>query len=181
MTSNKFGGNKHKKYKKVRDNDKKEDIPFKEGNMIYANVIKLLGGSRVLVKCDDKITRQGIIPGSMFKRVWIKQNDVLLVQVDELAKGNCYIVYKYDDSQVRKLRLDNSLDFMIDKSESGDIIFGDEEEFDEIETTQSVVPNKSIKKDRELQRSSDRTNKGDGDINDKPASIDNEEINFDEL
>lgn len=37
----------------------------------YAQVVKMLGGGRVLVQCYDGVTRQGLIRGTMRRRVWI--------------------------------------------------------------------------------------------------------------
>src|SRR5579883_3109158 len=125
--SNRFGGNKHKRYKKKPTLDKKEEVPFKDGNKIYAQVKNRLGGKRVQVMCDDGIVRQAIIPGAMYKRTWLNPGDVLLVQVEEILKGDCAIVYKYNDTQVRKLKAEKALGFKLEEA-NGDnnIIFGDD-------------------------------------------------------
>lgn len=109
--TNRFGGNKHKKYKKGSSDDKKEDTPYKNGNMIYAQVKSRLGGKRILVTCDDKVDRQAIIPGSMYKRQWLNEGDILLVQTADILGGDCCVVYKYNESEIRKLKSENAINF----------------------------------------------------------------------
>lgn len=184
--SNRFGGNRHKRYKKNPTGDKREEIPYKEGNKIYAQVKNRLGGKRVQVTCDDGILRQAIIPGAMYKRTWLNAGDVVLVQVEEMFKGDCSIVYKYNDTQVRKLKAEKALGFKIDESNGGsDIIFGDDDQYDsdeeedifnKIDQEVSNIPNKETRKQQQMKRENDRNKKQDVDINDVP-----DEVNFDDL
>lgn len=139
--TNRFGGNKHKKYKKGSSNEKKEDTPYKNGDMIYAQVKSRLGGKRISVVCDDKVERQAIIPGSMYKRQWLNEGDILLVQTSEILGGDCSVVYKYNESEIRKLKSENALNFKkinIDPSADiqfadSDVIDSDEDVFDKID------------------------------------------------
>lgn len=146
--TNRFGGNKHKKYKKSSADDKKEDTPYKNDNMIYAQVKNKLGGKRILVVCDDKVVRQAIIPGSMYKRQWLNEGDILLVQTAEILGGDCSVVYKYNESEIRKLKSENALNFRkIDTDSNADIQFtdndainsDDEDVFDKIDKDTSNV------------------------------------------
>lgn len=185
--SNRFGGNKHKRYKKVATVDKREEIPYKEGNKVYAQVKTRLGGKRIQVVCDDGITRQAIIPGGMYKRTWLNPGDILLVQVEEMLKGDCTIVCKYNDSQIRKLKAEKSLGFKLEEysNDNSNVTFGDgenydsdEEEniFDKVDQEISIIPNKDSQKNSNLKRLNDRNKKQDVDINDVPENID-----FDDL
>ena len=145
--ANRFGGNKHKKYKKASSDDKKEDTPYKGDNMIYAQVKKRLGGKRVSVACDDKIDRQAIIPGSMYKRQWLNEGDILLVQTSEILGGDCSVVYKYNESEIRKLKSENALNFKRMNTDSNtdiqftdnDIVDSEEDVYDKIEKDTSNV------------------------------------------
>lgn len=47
----------------------------------YAQVVRMLGGGRAQLHCFDGVTRQGLIRGTMRRRVWI--NTV------------CYLYYYY--------------------------------------------------------------------------------------
>jgi initiation factor 1A len=37
----------------------------------YAQVVRMLGGGRVQLQCYDGVSRQGLIRGTMRRRVWI--------------------------------------------------------------------------------------------------------------
>lgn len=125
---NLFGGNKHKRYKKRPTVDKKEEVPYKENNNIYAQVRRRLGGKRVEVMCDDGVLRHAIIPGAMYKKVWLNDGNIVLVQLDEMLKGDCNIVYKYNDTQIKKLKSSGALNSIMNITEENNIVFGEDEE-----------------------------------------------------
>lgn len=56
---------------------KKIRLP-EEGEML-GRVIKLLGSDQVLVKCMDGITRRGRIRGKLKRRIWIRDNDIVII------------------------------------------------------------------------------------------------------
>lgn len=187
--ANQFGGSKHKRYKKKPTVSKKEEVPYKDGNRIYATVVSRLGGKRIKVMCDDNIDRQAIIPGSMYKRSWLNAGDVILVQVEDILKGDCTIVYKYNEVQIRKLKSEKAFGFKVEGSiHQDDIVFGDDDQMDsddeenvykEIDQLTISAPNKLGKKERDLKRLNDRSKKQDADINDLPEV--DKEIDFDNL
>jgi translation initiation factor 1A len=41
--------------------------------------LKMLGGENVMVKCTDGITRRGRIRGKLKRRVWIRDNDIVII------------------------------------------------------------------------------------------------------
>jgi len=45
---------------------------------MFGRVIKLLGGEHLLVKCADGVTRRGRIRGILKRRVWIRDNDIVI-------------------------------------------------------------------------------------------------------
>ena len=64
-----------------------------------------LGGSRCRVRCMDGKTRNCRIPGRLKRRLWVRDNDVVLVEPWEFGgdeKGD--IIFKYLPNQVRWLR-----------------------------------------------------------------------------
>jgi translation initiation factor 1A len=46
---------------------------------MFGRVIKLLGGENLLVKCADGVTRRGRIRGKLKRRVWIRDNDIVII------------------------------------------------------------------------------------------------------
>ena len=49
-----------------------------EGEM-FGRVLKMLGGENVMIKCMDGITRRGRIRGKLKRRVWIRDNDIVVI------------------------------------------------------------------------------------------------------
>ena len=44
---------------------------FKEDGQEYAQVLKMLGDGRASLSCYDGVARQGLVRGTMRRRVWI--------------------------------------------------------------------------------------------------------------
>lgn len=68
-------------------------------------VIQLLGYNRVKVKCGDGKVRVCRIPGRMIKKVWLRENDIVIVcpwdfQSDEKAD----VIWRYDRGEAKVLR-----------------------------------------------------------------------------
>lgn len=66
-------------------------------------VVRLLGNDRAIVKCTDGINRTSRIPGRMRKRVWIRQDDVVIVAPWDFQDAKADIVWRYNTGQVRFL------------------------------------------------------------------------------
>jgi initiation factor 1A len=103
---NKKGGKNFKKGKKngniVKAN--KLQLADRDENHEYAKVKRKLGNDRLEVECVlNNVTtiRQGIIPGSFIKRVWINVGDILLVQINPVNNKECFILYKYDNREAK--------------------------------------------------------------------------------
>ena len=72
---------------------------------------KLLGNERLMVKCQDGLTRLCRIRGKMKKRAWIRRGDIVLVspwnfQFD--TRGD--IIWRYKRNQVEWLRAEGYLE-----------------------------------------------------------------------
>jgi translation initiation factor 1A len=97
-----MGGNKRKKGKKMVQNDR--ELQFKEEMQEYGQTVRLLGDSRLEIQCLDGAKRMGHIRGTMRRRVWIAQGDVVLVALREHEKDKCDVILKYTEDEVRKLK-----------------------------------------------------------------------------
>ncbi len=79
-------------------------------NEVIGLVQQMLGTGRLRVKCLDGKVRLCRIPGRMRKRVWIREGDIVLVELGDVqsdTKGD--ISYRYTQDQVRWLRRENYL------------------------------------------------------------------------
>ncbi|MBL7056529.1 translation initiation factor eIF-1A [Candidatus Woesearchaeota archaeon] len=64
-----------------------------------------LGASRTRVRCFDGKTRICRIPGRLKRRLWVRENDILIIEPWEFSgdqKGD--ILYKYTPTQVQYLK-----------------------------------------------------------------------------
>ena len=80
-------------------------VKLPRGEQKLGIVTQLLGGSKMYVKCSDGKTRLCRIPGSKRRGMWVKLNDVVLVQpwdVQSDIRGD--IIYKYRGAQVNWLK-----------------------------------------------------------------------------
>ncbi len=70
-----------------------------------------LGGSRAKVRCLDGKTRVCRIPGRLKRHLWVRENDILIIEPWELGgdeKGD--IIFKYRLIQVNWLKRNGYLD-----------------------------------------------------------------------
>jgi translation initiation factor 1A len=98
-----IGGKKRKMGKKNHHNSERE-LVYKEEMQDYAQVLRLLGDSRLEVQCMDTVKRMAHIRGTMRKKVWIAMGDVVLVALREYESDKCDIILKYTEDEVRKLK-----------------------------------------------------------------------------
>ena len=79
-------------------------------NEVLGLVQQMLGTGRLRVKCLDGKVRMCRIPGRMRKRVWVREGDVVVVELGDVqsdTKGD--IKYRYTRDQVRWLERENYL------------------------------------------------------------------------
>ena len=108
------GGNKRKKGKNG-SSEIHRPIDYALEGQLYGQVSKTLGAGRFNVTCFERDERNNFIMsekichvcGKMRKRVWINENDIILVSVREFAKGKGDIIHKYTNDESRTLKKDN--------------------------------------------------------------------------
>lgn len=79
--------------------------PAPRGNQILGICEQRVGGSRMKVRCMDGKTRICRIPGRLKRKLWVRDNDILLIEPWENGgdeKGD--VIFKYKPIQVELLR-----------------------------------------------------------------------------
>ena len=66
------------KKKVLSESELKEHVKPQEGELL-GRVIKLVGGDNIIVKCTDGKVRTWRIRGKIKRRMWIRDNDLVLV------------------------------------------------------------------------------------------------------
>ncbi|WP_081477351.1 translation initiation factor eIF-1A [Methanocella arvoryzae] len=74
----------------------------REGELL-GTVINLLGGSRVLVRCMDSVTRMCRIRGKMKKRTWVREGDIVIVVPWDFQNDKGDIIWRYTGPQAEWL------------------------------------------------------------------------------
>lgn len=86
-------------------NEEIRRVKLPRGSEVIGVLEQRLGGSRCKVRCLDGNTRVCRIPGRLKRRLWVRENDIVLVEPWEFggdAKGD--IIFKYRPTQVYWLK-----------------------------------------------------------------------------
>ena len=100
IDTSEFSGNKAKKSKSYKE---EETLVYKTEDQVYAQVIKLLGSSRLEAFCYDGVQRQCTIRGNMRKRVYVNKDDIIIVSLRDFQDNKADVIHKYSESQKRSL------------------------------------------------------------------------------
>ncbi|MDD3043517.1 MAG: translation initiation factor eIF-1A [Methanosarcinaceae archaeon] len=74
--------------------------PLKDKNEILATVESLLGANRLKLRCMDGVVRMGRIPGSMKKRAWVREGDLVIAVPWAFQESKADVIWKYTKPQV---------------------------------------------------------------------------------
>ena len=100
-------------YARVRmsngDGDGQNDLRMPDDDEVFAEVVEMLGANRVKVRCADGKQRTARIPGRMQKRVWIREDDIVLVEPWDWQDEKADISWRYEKSEAEQLREEGHL------------------------------------------------------------------------
>ncbi|MHA1310724.1 MAG: translation initiation factor eIF-1A [Candidatus Helarchaeota archaeon] len=95
-------------------------VANKEDGEVYGVVLQTLGNSRMKVYCFDGKIRIARIRGKLVKRMWIREEDIVIVSPWEFQDNKADIVYRYTRNQISWLQRkgyipENYLENLMDK------------------------------------------------------------------
>jgi len=96
--------------RKVLNESALKQIRLPEEGELLGRVLKLLGSDQVMVKCTDDITRRGRIRGKLKRRVWIRDNDIVIIapwEFGQAERGD--ILWRYTLPQTDWLKQNNHI------------------------------------------------------------------------
>ena len=103
MVKNTRGGSGHKKSK----TEAPKEVPIKDSeSQTYGIVVKMLGNSRLTVRCEDSIERLGIIRGSIGRSTWFIPGMHILVSLRDFQDSKVDILHGYSYEDSKRLELD---------------------------------------------------------------------------
>lgn len=65
--------------RQVKSEGELKKIRLPEEGELFGRVLKMLGGENLVVKCLDGVTRRGRIRGKLKRRIWIRDNDIVII------------------------------------------------------------------------------------------------------
>lgn len=97
-----------KKYRNDED-QKVVRVKLPKGDEIMGIVEQRLGGNKMMVDCFDGKARNCRVPGRLRRKLWLRPNDVVIIEPWELDKNRGDIIFKYRPNQIRWLKKNNYL------------------------------------------------------------------------
>ncbi len=141
-------GGKRNKKKNNRDSNDKDIIlaqQTKDLFEVYGLVTKELGSNHLTVECSDNKIRRCLIRGKLRKRVWIKEKNIVLVEVYPNDPTEGMIKHKYNDKDARYLHAMGLIKFELTATDSNDCGYNFEMESDDSDSDSSDENIESIK------------------------------------
>ncbi len=93
-----------KKHANVGEVTLRVSLPYKPKGEIFAVAETFQGGSRLQVICEDGIRRMGRIPGKLRRRMWIRENDLLIVVPWSFQDSKADVKFRYTPTQTANLK-----------------------------------------------------------------------------
>jgi translation initiation factor 1A len=91
--------------RKVKNEGALERMVLPSVNDVLGIAVKMLGGERIMVKCQDGKERLCRVRGKLKRRVWIREGDVVLVSPwDFQSDTRGDIFWRYRKNQTEWLR-----------------------------------------------------------------------------
>lgn len=85
-------------------------LPKRDELEQFAIVLQLMGTDQVKCLCEDGTERQVRIPGKLKKRVWIRENDIILIKLWDFQPIKGDVVWRYLGNQVGWLKRNKKLE-----------------------------------------------------------------------
>ena len=91
--------------RQVKSEGELKKIRLPEEGELFGRVLKMLGGENLIVKCLDGTTRRGRIRGKLKRRIWIRDNDIVIIAPwDFKAEERGDILWRFTLPQVDWLK-----------------------------------------------------------------------------
>ena len=104
----------------MKSNKKKEEqapheqkitrVKLPRGKEILGIIEQRLGGNKMMVNCLDGKSRNCRVPGRLRRKLWLRPNDVVIVEPWELDKNKADILFKYRLNQIQWLKKNGYLE-----------------------------------------------------------------------
>ena len=111
---------KDKKNKKSKKSDTgpteniRVTLPYKPKGEMFAVAETFQGGSRLQLICEDGKRRMGRIPGKLRRRMWVRENDLLIVVPWSFQDTKADVKFRYTPTQTSNLKRKGKIPEILD-------------------------------------------------------------------
>jgi len=100
---------KHRKYQDQGE-QKVIRVRLPKGEEMLGIIERRLGGNKMMVNCLDGKSRVCRVPGRLKRKLWLRPDNVVIIQPWELDKDRGDVLFKYTLNQVAWLRKNGYLE-----------------------------------------------------------------------
>ena len=93
-----YNKNKNQEEQKIRR------VKLPRGEEVLGIIEQRLGGNKMMVNCLDGKSRICRVPGRLKRKLWLRPDNVVIIQPWELDKNKGDVIFKYLPNQVAWLR-----------------------------------------------------------------------------
>ena len=86
------------------ENPEKIRVRLPRGKEIMGIIEQRLGGNKMLVNCLDGKTRNCRVPGRLRRALWLRPNNIVIIEPWELDENRGDVLFKYRPNQVEWLK-----------------------------------------------------------------------------
>ncbi|MBS3076402.1 translation initiation factor eIF-1A [Candidatus Pacearchaeota archaeon] len=79
-------------------------VPLPKGREVLGTIDQRLGGNKMMVACVDGKTRNCRVPGRLRRKLWLRPNDVVIIEPWELDNTKGDVLLKYKPNQIQWLK-----------------------------------------------------------------------------
>ncbi len=95
--------------RKVLSESQFKEMVMPGQGQLFGRVIKLVGGDNIIVKCTDGKVRTCRIRGKIKRRMWIRDNDLVLIAPWDFQSERADIIWRYISAHAEKIKQDGHL------------------------------------------------------------------------
>jgi len=100
----------YKQKNKNQEEPKIQRARLPKGKEIIGIIEQRLGGNKMMVNCLDGKSRNCRVPGRLKRRLWLRPDDVVIIEPWELDNTRGDLLFKYKKNQIAWLRKNNYLE-----------------------------------------------------------------------
>jgi translation initiation factor 1A len=94
----------------MSENEGRKNLRMPGDDEVFALVTNMQGYGRVHLRCADGKERMGRIPGRMRKRIWIREDDIVLAEPWDWQDEKADIEWRYEEADADQLRREGHID-----------------------------------------------------------------------